>query len=68
MNPFGTSTASEDEQPRRQTTGRRSVALASLLLGLIAVAGCSGPALNSPEGLEQEQDMREEEEENRRSG
>ena len=57
---------SGDERRWWRTTRRGGATVACLLLGLIAMTACGGPALNSPEGLQQEQDMEEEERENRR--
>lgn len=65
MNDLMTPVTTDGEQPQRKTTPGRSVAAAGLLLGLLALTACGGPSLNSPEGLQQEQDMEEEERENR---
>ena len=54
------------EQAGRTTAGRRGVAAVAFMLGLFALTACGGPSLNSPEGLQQEQDREEEEQENRR--
>jgi|GEM_PF-3127380 len=59
--------AGGDERPRWRTTRRGGATMAALLLALLATTACGGPSLNSPEGLQHERDMEEEERENRRS-
>lgn len=54
----------DGDQPLRTTTACPGMALASLPLGLLALTACGGPSLNSPEGLQQEQDREEMEREN----
>jgi len=65
MGKFRTLMTSGDERTRWRTALRGGATMACLLLGLIAMTACGGPSLNSPEGLQQEQDMEEEERENR---
>jgi hypothetical protein len=54
------------EQAGWTAAARRGAAVSAIMLGLLALTACGGPSLNSPEGVQQEQDMQEEEEENRR--